>query len=340
MKTCSSNTIMKKTILISASILMASIAFGQDNKPYKANFSGSNKKVQILSAANQLTVEGYNGNEVIIETDKGNKEFPEEAEGLRVISAGVVDNTGTGANVTTEENVMKIRLPKSRYFGNFKVKIPNNLPVNIKENGNAYGKWYIGGLDSELEINTSYSTVNIKGVSGPIIARCGYGKISVVYDKLNPDKPNSISASGAVDVTLPGDTKANLRLESTYGEIFTDFDLVEVAKTKKGDDDGDDKIAKTKAVVEKDVTRSNNNITVNVDGATIITKPANSPKATGYAYSVGGSNSWNTAQYWDGKEWKSSNDCNCNETSYTINGGGVSLRLHSDHGNIYLRKKK
>ncbi|MCU0324874.1 MAG: DUF4097 domain-containing protein [Spirosomaceae bacterium] len=331
---------MKKTILISASILMASFAFGQDNKPYKANFSGSNKKVQILSAANQLTVEGYNGNEVIIETDKGNKEFPEEAEGLRVISAGVVDNTGTGANVTTEENIMKIRLPKSRYFGNFKVKIPNNLPVNIKENGNAYGKWYIGGLDSELEINTSYSIVNIKGVSGPIIARCGYGKISVVYDKLNPDKPNSISASGAVDVTLPSDTKANLRLESSYGEIFTDFDLVEVTKTKKGDDDADDKIAKTKATAEKDAARSTNNVTVNVDGATITTKPATASKATGYAYSIGSGSSWNTAQYWDGKEWKSSNDCNCNETSYTINGGGVSLRLHSDHGNIYLRKKK
>lgn len=332
---------MKKTILISASILMASIAFGQDNKQYKTSLSGSNKKVQILSAANQLTVEGYSGSEVIIEMDGGNKAFPEEADGLRVISAGVVDNTGTGANVTTEENIMKIRLPKSRYFGNFKIKIPKTVPVNIKENGNAYGKWYIGGLDGEVEINTSYSTVNIKGVSGPIIARCGYGKISVVYDKLNPDKPNSISASGAVDVTLPEETKANLKLESTYGEIFTDFDLVESSKSKKEDDNNDDKASKARATAERDATRTNNNVTVNVDGATITTKPATAPKATGYTYSVSGSgSSWNTAQYWDGKEWKSSNDCNCNETSYTINGGGVSLRLHSDHGNIYLRKKK
>lgn len=332
---------MKKTILILASILMASIAFGQVNKSYKANFSGSNKKVQILSAANQLVVEGYSGNEVIIEVDGGSKAFPEEAEGLRVISAGVVDNTGTGANVTTEENIMKIRLPKSRYFGNFKVKIPQNVPVNIKENGNAYGKWYIGGLDGEVEINTSYSTVNIKGVSGPIIARCGYGKISVVYDKLNPDKPNSISASGAVDVTLPSDTKANLRLENNYGEIFTDFDLAEVAKTKK---DGDENDSKAKA--ERDATRnklavvSGQASTINTsDDVTVITKPAQAPKASGgtYSYSTG-EGRWTTN--WDGKEWKTSNDCNCNETSYTINGGGVSLRLHSDHGNIYLRKKK
>lgn len=329
---------------------MASIAFGQDNnKQYKVNFSGSNKKIQILSASNQLTVEGYSGNEVIIEADRGSKEFPEEAEGLRVISAGVTDNTGTGANVTTEENTMKIKLPKSRYYGSFKVKVPKDVPVNIKENGNAYGKWYIGGLEGELEINTSYSTVNIKGVSGPIIARCGYGKVSVVYDKLNPDKPNSISASGAVDVTLPAEAKANLRLESTYGEIFTDFDLVEVAKAKKDDENTDDKSLKAKATSERDATRNKLALvegqatTINTtDGVTVVTKSAQAPKANSYTYSINGSggSSWNTAQYWDGKEWKSSNDCNCNETSYTINGGGVNIRLHSDHGNIYLRKKK
>lgn len=306
---------------------MASIAFAQNSgKQYKVNFSGANKKVQILSGANQLTIEGYSGSEVILEADNGNKEFPEEAEGLKIISAGAVDNTGTGANVTTEGNNLQIKIPKSKYFGNFKVKLPKELAISIKESGNNYGKWFIGGLDGEVEVSTSYSTVNIKSVTGPLIARCGYGKISVVYDKVNPTKPNSISAAGAVDVTLPADTKANLRLESSYGDVFTDFELAEsVAKDKKSAEE-DENLAKVK---------TGTTISVTENKAVVA---ATSPKVvSGRAASWGGQNN---NVFWDGKEWKVADDCNCDNSNYTINGGGVNIRLHSDHGNIYLRKKK
>lgn len=317
---------MKKLIIISA-FFASIVTFGQNPRQYKTNFSGANKRVHILSGANQLTVEGHTGNEVIIEVEPSNKELPEEAEGLRVITAGAVDNTGIGANVTTEDNVLKIKLPKSKYFGNFRVKIPKDLAITIKESGYAYGKWFIGGLNGEVEINSSYSTINIKGISGPLLARCGYGKVSVVYDKLNQTKPNAISASGSADITLPADTKANLRLESDYGDIFTDFDLNELlTEDIKENKDG-----------------KPNSVTINGEAVIIgnVRTANNSARSTSSSWSSSGSGV--NAIYWDGNEWKSmSNDeCNnCKGSSYTINGGGVNLRIHSDHGNIYLRKKK
>lgn len=305
---------------------MTNLAFAQNSgKQYKVNFSGANKKVQILSGANQLTIEGYSGSEVILEAENGNKEFPEEAEGLKIISAGAVDNTGTGANVTTEGNNLQIKIPKSKYFGNFKVKLPKELAISIKESGNNYGKWFIGGLDGEVEVSTSYSTVNIKSVTGPLIARCGYGKISVVYDKVNSTKPNSISAAGAVDVTLPSDTKANLRLESSFGDIFTDFDLVESASKDKKTGEEEENLAKVKVTT-----------TVPEVKGVVAAQSPRVPVAR--AGSWGGGQNNNVV--WDGKEWKVSDDCSCDNSNYTINGGGVNIRLHSDHGNIYLRKKK
>jgi hypothetical protein len=335
---------MKKLIIISA-FFASVVAYGQGPKQYKTNFSGANKKVQILSGANQLTVEGHTGNEVIVEAESSNKDFPDEAEGLRIISAGAVDNTGVGANATIEDNVLKIKLPKSKYFGNFKIKIPKDLAISIKESGNAYGKWFIGGLDGEVEINTSYSTVNIKSVSGPLLARCGYGKISVVYDKLNQAKPNAISASGSVDITLPADAKANLRLENSYGDIFTDFDLAEIlTEDIKGNEGKDDKWKKVAGIAEVDAERYANRPSAAAGPGPA---PASAPKVTtisgsGHSYSYSTSSGGQNAMYWDGKEWKSmsSDDCNCKSTGYTINGGGVNLRVHSDHGNIYLRKKK
>jgi hypothetical protein len=336
---------MKKLIIISA-FFASVVAFGQSPKQYKTNFSGANKKVQILSGANQLTVEGHNGNEVIIEAESSNKDFPEEAEGLKIVTAGTVDNTGIGASATIEDNVLKIKLPKSKYFGNFKVKVPKDLTISVKESGNAYGKWFISGLDGELEVFTGYTTVNIKSVLGPVLAHCGYGKISVTYDKLNQSKPNAISASGSVDITLPADAKANLRLENSYGDIFTDFDLAEIlTEDIKGGDGKDDKMKKVAANAETDSERYPNR-----PSATAATAPASSSKVTtisglgqSYSYATSSSGGQN-AMYWDGKEWKSmsSDECNCNGkgSSYAINGGGVNLRVHSDHGNIYLRKKK
>ncbi|MFY7912993.1 MAG: hypothetical protein ACOVO2_25715, partial [Emticicia sp.] len=218
---------MKNYLKISLFALITMNVFAQNKQStFKQSFSGADKRVLILSASNNLTVEGIAGTEVIIESDKQEREFPEEAQGLKIVSpGGAVDNTGIGASVQLEGNTLKIKLPKSKYYGNFVVKIPKDLSVSVKENGNAYGKWLITGMKGEVEAETSYSTLNIKNVSGPIVARGGYGKMYVEYDQLNQSRPNSISASGAVDITLPADTKANLKVQATYADFFTDFDI-------------------------------------------------------------------------------------------------------------------
>ena len=106
-------------------------------------------------------------------------------------------------------------------------------------------------MKGEVEAETSYSTLNIKNVSGPIVARGGYGKIYVEYDQLNQSRPNSITASGAVDITLPADAKANLKVQATYADFFTDFDIVpakvEDINDKEGNGEKGEKMKSEKA---------------------------------------------------------------------------------------------
>ena len=343
---------MKKLLLNLFFLTLTFYCFAQNaNKQYKINFSGENKKIQIFSGSNSLTIEGYSGNEVIIEATDNNKELPEEAEGLRIISAGAVDNTGLGANVSQEENLLKIKIPKSKYFGNFKLKIPKDLSLNVKESGNNYGKWFISGMTGEIEVKTTYSTVNIKNVTGPLMARCGYGKITVVYDAVNPKKPNSISAAGAVDVTLPSETKANLKLVSSYGEVFSDFDMVEYTKPKE--EENSTKVGRTEnrkisSAIDAKIASANSGSDSDASDRTI-SRLNQDNKVLGFtSKSENGQNAVsspnynaNSLKYWNGTTWKSSDDdCGCNGNEYTINGGGIDLRLQSDQGNIYLRKKK
>src|SRR5262249_60809924 len=52
------------------------------------------------------------------------------------------------------------------------------------------------------------------------------GTVKVTMDKVDPGKPMSFSTTnGTVDVTLPADTKANLKLRAVRGAIYSDFEM-------------------------------------------------------------------------------------------------------------------
>lgn len=356
---------MKNYFKISLFILLTIKVFAQNKQStFKQSFSGADKRVVIFSASSNLTIEGVAGTEVIVESDKQEKEFPDEAQGLKIVSpGGATDNTGIGANVQVEGNTLKIRLPKSKYYGNFVVKIPKDLNVSLKENGNSYGKWFISGMKGEVEAETSYSTLNIKNVSGPIVARGGYGKIYVEYDQLSQSRPNSISASGAVDITLPADAQANLKVQATFADFFTDFDIAPA------------KLDLTENNSKKNVwytTYNNQTVYVNANGAydrygkkfpeadynKIIESDVAKKDKLANTQSLDLTKDLAKAKAQTGKSFMSaddvvnqsgwgkntsSDDCNCSNdgaTTGTINGGGVNLIIKSDHGNVYLRKKK
>lgn len=303
-------------------------------KTYKQSFSGADKRIVIVSGSTNLTIEGTIGTEVLLESDKNSNEFPPEAEGLKIVTVGAVDNTGIGANVEIDGNTMRIKIPKSKYFGNFTLKIPKELNISVQESGNSYGKWLISGMKGEVEAQTSFSTLTIRGVSGPIVARGGYGKIYIVYDQLNQSKPNSIYANGAVDITLPADTKANLKLNAMYAEVFTDFDI------KPAQKDSELSITEKKGNGGISNVRSNQPVFV---GDTKGEKGEKGEKdfpalAQTVSADVVRQKAWTKAY-----DNQNSDDCDCTNDGSTvgiINGGGVSLTIRSDHGNIYLRKKK
>src|SRR6218665_2327417 len=118
---------MKKVIVVVLICMAYATSFGQ-TKPYKVAFSGQGKKVQIAVQQASVNIQGVDGNEVTIEqTGENRKELPKEAEGLRLVTGGVVDNTGVGASAEVEGNVLKILIPKNRYTGVLTIKVPKSL---------------------------------------------------------------------------------------------------------------------------------------------------------------------------------------------------------------------
>ena len=79
---------------------------------------------------------------------------------------------------------------------------------------------------SEIDANSLHGEVTLTNVSGTVLAHSLNGGIKVSMDRVDPGKPLSFSTmNGSIDVTLPADFKANVKLTADHGEIYSDFDF-------------------------------------------------------------------------------------------------------------------
>ncbi len=170
-----------------------------------------------------FVVEGYDGKELIVETRAGSDEsrrnrVPRVAEGMKRIEAN-----NFGLSVEEDSNTVKIG-DSGMHSGSVLLRVPRETNVNLKcLNG---GELKATGITGDLELNNTNASVNATNVSGSVLAHSLNGKVTVSLDRITPSKPMSFSTlNGDIDVTLPADTHATLRMKSDNGEIFTDFEV-------------------------------------------------------------------------------------------------------------------
>lgn len=187
-------------------------------------FSSSGTITMVMDNAD-LTVEAYPGTEVQIEA-AGFDGPPERAKGLKPLSARGQDNTGLGLEITTSGGAMTIKKATGQSV-DYRIKVPAKANLKIEEDGwGGSADYYIKGSQGEIEIKTTTSDLVLEAVSGPVIAKTTSGDITVSFAGLNTTNPTSIvNTSGFIDVTMPASAKADMKLRSISGEIYSDLDL-------------------------------------------------------------------------------------------------------------------
>ncbi|WP_345238208.1 DUF4097 family beta strand repeat-containing protein [Hymenobacter saemangeumensis] len=212
---------MKKTLTISLlSLLAASTAL--QAQEYKTKLA-KDRKVVIDMQGSNVTVEGYDGNELVIRGN-GFEPAPKRAEGLRPVYNSAVDNTNIGISVTEQGNTVRIARA-SRKDATYTIRVPRSTAVQYNQTNWNGGDLQIRDVNGDLEVNMKNGDIKLLNVAGPVVANTVSGDITVRYSTLRQG-PSSISAvSGNVDVSMPANSKASLKLRSISGEIYTDFDL-------------------------------------------------------------------------------------------------------------------
>lgn len=221
---------MKKFLIITfAGLAAISVARGQDYK-----ISKTSGKLDIHLSG--VTVEGYDGNQVVFHSERNEQENDPRAKGLRAINGnGVEDNTGLGISVVENGTTTEVRQVASANQG-IKIMVPKGIIVSFTCRSVEASEVRFKNLDNEIEISTDYNSIELENVTGPATVRALYGTVTAKFNDRIKGPISIASVYAAVDVTIPHDTKANINLSSSHGEILASADLkIEMVK-KEGDD--------------------------------------------------------------------------------------------------------
>jgi hypothetical protein len=259
-----------KTVIRLAGILVLLWAAGladnaQESQADHAVVSFSNPAkpgtVEVNISEGSITVRGYEGKDVIIDArwrekvlTKQEQEEPaavageeeeldqeelarrkaqaEKARGMKKLEV-----ESAGLTIEEEENVIRVDVEEGKRAVDLMIQVPFSTSLRLSCRDDEEGI-SVDRVDGEIEVDTSDGPIVLTNVSGPVVADSSDGEIKAVFGKVVPGKPMSFSAmDGDIDITLPADVRASLKMKTDEGQIFTDFDIRLTPSQQKKEED-------------------------------------------------------------------------------------------------------
>jgi len=184
--------------------------------------------INVSLVQGSITVRGSNRKDVLViahpEADRPSRRPNPDAEGLRRIPQNA------GYRVEEDSNRMRISSDSPNRSITFEILAPTH--TNLKLSAVNGGDILVENIDGELDISNTNGGITLTGVAGSVDAGTTNGNVRATLTRVTEQKPMAFtSLNGSVDVTLPASTKANLRLRSDNGDVYSDFEMQIKAET-------------------------------------------------------------------------------------------------------------
>lgn len=179
-------------------------------------------KVQLMAGG--ITVRGGDTKNVVVEARSGSGGSHEGREsgpgGMKRLELP----GNAGLDIVEEDNVVTIKTASWNRPNDLVITVPRRSSLQLKCVNN--GDIYVEQVSGEIDTDDLNGKITLKNVSGSVIAHSLNGSVVVSLDQIDPSKPMSFSTlNGDIDVTLPDNLKANVRMKTDNGEIYSDFDV-------------------------------------------------------------------------------------------------------------------
>ncbi|MEW6369174.1 MAG: DUF4097 family beta strand repeat-containing protein [Acidobacteriota bacterium] len=195
---------------------------------------GQPATIHVEVLAGSITVTGYDGNEVIVEAAaRGQKIGGDEKSGGKYAGMKRVSPvSGTGLEVTEENNEVEVSVESWKVTIDVTLKVPARSSLELHTvNG---GDIAVENISGEIDAGNVNGGIKLSGVAGSVVASTTNGPVQVTFTKVDAQKPMSFASfNGDVDVTFPSDLKANVKLKTEQGEIYSDFEIATTEGPRK-----------------------------------------------------------------------------------------------------------
>lgn len=206
--------------------MVSAAAFGQ--RKYTTDFPAGKKVLSITVTSADLKVTTHSGSNIEVIATGDDWEDPrddERAEGLKLISAVGEDNTEIGMYELREDGMVSLTQLGNR-SRSYEVRVPKETSLILNESTWQGDGFVVEGVSGEVEVTTKNGDIVLRNVTGPIVANAMNGDIDVIFASVSQSNPTSINATnGAIDITFPTATKAELKISTMNGEIFSNLDM-------------------------------------------------------------------------------------------------------------------
>jgi Toastrack DUF4097 len=181
------------------------------------------KSLIVDIPAGSVKITGYDGSDAVIEYS-GRGIGPRNKARHEDLPPGMhrLDQPTNTLDATQENNVVRV---KGGFLDrlNIEIKVPKQTTLDLKTMN---GSISVEGISGEMTIDAMNGHINVQDASGPVVAHSMNGRIVASLAQVSAAKASSFSSmNGSIEVTLPADLKARLKMKSDHGEIYTDFDV-------------------------------------------------------------------------------------------------------------------
>lgn len=196
------------------------VALSSPGKPYKL-------RVDLLTGSIKVT--GHAADNIVIgvevEEERESRHKEKNKEGLKRIGGS------GGFELKATEKNNEVNVTNGSFFRkmDLELKVPQNGTLILKTVNE--GDIVVTNIKGELEISNVNGEIKLSGISGSAVANTINGDVTATFNSVTEGKPMAFSSfNGDVNITLPASTKANLKMKTDQGEIYSDFEVA-VEKT-------------------------------------------------------------------------------------------------------------
>ena len=193
-------------------LALVTTATAQDfQKSYRIGAGGS---VNIRNVSGNISIKGYDGDAIMVSAFK---------EGRDRDMVEVEDQSN--------ENrlYLEARYPSDCNCNvdvRFELRVPRSTNYNFDQVSTASGNIEVESIRGQMRLSTASGDVQVKDVSGEVSARSASGDVDVEISSLEgTGNMKFASASGDVNVRLPANLDADVKISTVSGSVRTDFPI-------------------------------------------------------------------------------------------------------------------